>query len=58
MLVLLWWVFLFGVWPLAHPAHDGKTLMSILDIALHFGAGFILAERAMRWVERHGGWWS
>jgi hypothetical protein len=29
------WLAVFGVWPLDNPGHNGDSLMSIADIALH-----------------------
>jgi hypothetical protein len=43
---LLWWLMLFGVWPLADPGHSlGDGPLVWLDLALHFGAGWMLLDR-------------
>lgn len=46
MTALLWWLLLFGVWPLADPGHNlGDGLLVWIDLALHFGAGWVLLDR-------------
>ena len=46
MTLLLWWLALFGVWPLADPGHNDLTSsLVLLDLALHFGAGGVLLNR-------------
>lgn len=48
--VVLVWLLLFGVWPLADPGHDLSTFGSVVDVAVHFAAGFGLG---LRWtIER------
>jgi hypothetical protein len=47
-LILAWWVAAFGVWPLADPGHDGTAPLVVLDIALHFAAGYYLLSRFWR----------
>ena len=39
------WVALMGVWPLANPAHDGGTILSALDLAIHVAATMVLLSR-------------
>lgn len=46
MTALLWWLLLFGVWPLADPGHsDLGSPLVWFDLALHFGAGWMLLDR-------------
>ena len=46
MTLLLWWLMLFGVWPLADPGHNDFTSSLVLfDLALHFVAGGVLLNR-------------
>lgn len=48
------WLAMFGIWPLAHPDHDGTTLMSGVDLVLHF-VGLVIFLRAVReWARRDG----
>lgn len=43
--LLLLWVGLFGVWPLADPGHDLSTVPSLLDVILHVTAWLVLCAR-------------
>jgi hypothetical protein len=43
--IVLLWLAAFGVWPIADPGHEGSTLLSNLDIAIHIGATFALCRR-------------
>lgn len=48
MTLVLLWLALFGVWPLAHPEHNTfSDPMTWLDLALHFGAAWLLIDRAI-----------
>ena len=49
MLAVGIWFLLMGVWPLADPGHRGDSPASVLDIALHIGAGIFLIHW---WVNR------
>lgn len=44
--LLLIWIALVGLWPFVDPGHDGESLLSLVDIAIHGGA---LAALARRW---------
>lgn len=43
--VALLWVFAMGVWPLADPGHDGGSLLSLADLAIHAAAAVALFSR-------------
>lgn len=46
MTLLLWWLLLFGIWPLADPGHsDMGSLLVWIDIAVHVAAGRALLNR-------------
>lgn len=47
-IIIAWWCFAFGVWPLADPGHSGTSLLTIIDIALHFAGGYYLATQMWR----------
>ncbi len=50
---LLWWLALFGVWPLADPGHTnvGSPLVWV-DLVLHFAALGVLVNRE---IDRRAG---
>lgn len=43
--VFLWWVVLFGIWPIAHPEHNFDTLAGAGDVVAHFAAIWALCAR-------------
>jgi hypothetical protein len=43
--VVLVWVWMFGVWPIAEPDHNFGTAWGVLDIVLHFAALVALVAR-------------
>jgi hypothetical protein len=43
--VLLLWLFVAGIWPMADPAHNFDTLAGALDLIVHFGAWLGLMSR-------------
>lgn len=46
MTALLWWLMIFGVWPLADPGHsDFGSMLVWFDLALHWTAAGILLNR-------------
>lgn len=46
MTLLLWWLLLFGVWPLADPGHsDLSSALVWLDLGLHGTAAVLLLNR-------------
>lgn len=51
MIYLAWWIFLFGVYPLAEPPHHGTSALTILDFVLHFVAGVIVVRHAFAYGE-------
>ena len=46
MTLLLWWLTLCGVWPLADPGHNDLTSsLVLLDLVLHGVGGGVLLNR-------------
>lgn len=45
--VIAWWVVVFGLWPLADPDHSGTSLLTVVDIALHYAATVYLVRRVI-----------
>ena len=43
------WLALFGIWPIAHPAHSIDDPMAGIDLLLHLaGAGYLISLWAGR----------